>query len=132
MDQRAPFIADYRREVFEVADLARRYGISRKTAYKWIDRYEAEGPPGLLDRGWVQSVAARVPEPALDGGQRRSTDVRASLPRVRPPRHDSHRQRRALRDDGPRPVVHVVALVDSSWYPPRAGRAGLSAAERAP
>ena len=41
MDQRVQFIADYQRDVFDVADLARRYGISRKTAYKWIDRYDA-------------------------------------------------------------------------------------------
>ena len=40
MDQRVQFIADYQRDVFDVADLARRYGISRKTAYKWIDRYD--------------------------------------------------------------------------------------------
>ncbi len=30
--------------------LARRYGISRKTAYKWIERYEIGGPAGLIDR----------------------------------------------------------------------------------
>jgi len=50
MDQRVQFIADYQRDLFDVADLARRYGISRKTAYKWIDRYEAGGPAGLVDR----------------------------------------------------------------------------------
>ena len=50
MDQRVQFIADYQRDVFEVTDLARRFGISRKTAYKWIDRYEATGPAGLTDR----------------------------------------------------------------------------------
>ena len=50
MDQRVQFIADYQRDVFDVAELARRYGISRKTAYKWIDRYEAGGPAGLVDR----------------------------------------------------------------------------------
>jgi putative transposase len=50
MDQRVQFIADYQRDVFDVADLARRYGISRKTAYKWIDRYAASGPTGLVDR----------------------------------------------------------------------------------
>ena len=50
MDQRVQFIADYQRDVFDVADLARRYGISRKTAYKWIDRYAAGGPAGLVDR----------------------------------------------------------------------------------
>jgi len=50
MDQRRQFIADSQRDVFDVADLARRYGISRKTAYKWLDRFEMEGPPGLTDR----------------------------------------------------------------------------------
>ncbi|MGE4067451.1 MAG: IS481 family transposase [Vicinamibacterales bacterium] len=50
MDQRVRFIADYQRGVFDVADLARRFGISRKTAYKWIDRYAADGPAGLVDR----------------------------------------------------------------------------------
>ena len=50
MDQRVQFIADYQRDVFDVADLARRFGISRKTAYKWIDRYKADGPTGLVDR----------------------------------------------------------------------------------
>lgn len=50
VDQRVQFIADYQRDVFDVADLARRYGISRKTAYKWIERYAAGGPAGLVDR----------------------------------------------------------------------------------
>jgi transposase-like protein len=50
MDQRVQFIADYQHDVFDVAELARRYGISRKTAYKWIDRYDAAGPAGLVDR----------------------------------------------------------------------------------
>ena len=40
MDQRVQFIADYQRAVFDIAELARRYGISRKIAYKWIERYE--------------------------------------------------------------------------------------------
>jgi transposase InsO family protein len=50
MDQRVQFIADYQRDVFDVAELARRYGISRKTAYTWIDRYDVGGPAGLVDR----------------------------------------------------------------------------------
>ena len=47
MDQRVQFIADYQRDVFDLAELARRFGISRKTAYKWIDRYLRHGPVGL-------------------------------------------------------------------------------------
>lgn len=50
MDQRVQFIADYQRAVFDVTELACRYSISRKTAYKWIDRYAASGAAGLVDR----------------------------------------------------------------------------------
>jgi hypothetical protein len=46
MDQRVQFIADYQRDVFDVTELARRYDISRKTAYKWIDRSGVFGRPG--------------------------------------------------------------------------------------
>ena len=50
MDQRVQLIADYQRAVFDIAELARRYGISRKTAYKWIERSGRpliEHPDGL-------------------------------------------------------------------------------------
>jgi putative transposase len=50
MDQRVQFIADDHRDVFDVTELARRYAISRKTAYKWLDRYAAGGPAALGDR----------------------------------------------------------------------------------
>ena len=50
MDQRVQFIADYQHDVLDIAELARRYGISRKTAYKWIERYDAGGPAGLVDQ----------------------------------------------------------------------------------
>ena len=33
-----------------ISHLSRRYGISRKTAYKWINRYSQEGYEGLADR----------------------------------------------------------------------------------
>ena len=49
MDQRVQFIGDYQRQTFDVTELARRYGISRKTAYKWIERYAVAGPAGLVD-----------------------------------------------------------------------------------
>ena len=32
------------------AELCRRFGISRKTGYKWLERYEAIGPEGLEDK----------------------------------------------------------------------------------
>ena len=50
MDQRTQFIADYLREVLSVTELCDLYGVSRKTAYKWIERYLRQGPAGLEER----------------------------------------------------------------------------------
>jgi putative transposase len=49
MDQRTQFIADYLRESSSVTELCDLYGVSRKTAYKWIDRYLRHGPAGLQE-----------------------------------------------------------------------------------
>ncbi len=51
-------LMDQRRELMELAsqpganrrELARRYGISAKTLYKWLQRYEAQGCEGLADQ----------------------------------------------------------------------------------
>ena len=56
MDQRIQFITDWLRRTHTVSDLCALYGISRKSGYKWIDRYLREGPDWVLDR----SHAARV------------------------------------------------------------------------
>ena len=37
-------------ENWDVARAAERYDVSWKTAKKWADRYEAEGPAGMFDR----------------------------------------------------------------------------------
>lgn len=50
MDQRTQFVADYHRGLLSVRELGDRYGISRKTAYKWVARYDQAGRPGLSDR----------------------------------------------------------------------------------
>ena len=47
MDQRTQLIADYLRQSLTVTELCALYGVSRKTAYKWIDRYLHLGPAGL-------------------------------------------------------------------------------------
>ena len=50
MHQRTLFIADHLRGTRSVTELCAEYGIARKTAYKWIDRYIRRGPAGLEDR----------------------------------------------------------------------------------
>lgn len=50
MDQRIRFIAEYLEGYFPVSELCRQFGISRKTAYKWIERYMDFGAEGLADQ----------------------------------------------------------------------------------
>jgi putative transposase len=50
MDQKTQFIADDLRRTLSITELCTLYGVSRKTGYKWIDRYLKSGPPGLEDR----------------------------------------------------------------------------------
>jgi transposase InsO family protein len=44
------FVAEWNSEDFNLAELCEFYGITRKTGYKWIERYQAEGAEGLGDR----------------------------------------------------------------------------------
>ncbi len=50
MDQKTQFIADYLRQRQSITELCTNFGISRKTGYKWIDRYLHDGPQGLENR----------------------------------------------------------------------------------
>lgn len=50
MDERVLFIADYLRKSNNFSQLCERYGISRKTGYKWVERYRATGADGLIER----------------------------------------------------------------------------------
>lgn len=47
MDQKRLFIADYLTRSFTIVELGKRYGISRPTAYKWIQRFLNRGYEGL-------------------------------------------------------------------------------------
>lgn len=48
--ERHHFAQDLASGAWTMTELCVRYGISRNTGYKWLDRYAQEGPPGLLDR----------------------------------------------------------------------------------
>ena len=50
MDQNTPFIADDLRDRLAMTELCELYGVSRKTGYKWLDRYLTPGPQGLEER----------------------------------------------------------------------------------
>jgi transposase InsO family protein len=50
MQQKVLFIADYLRKVSNMTELCVRYGISRKTGYKWIQRFQSTGIDGLYEQ----------------------------------------------------------------------------------
>src|SRR5690349_7691770 len=50
MDHRLQFVAEAQRSAEPFVALCARFGIAPKTGYKWLARYEAEGPAGLHER----------------------------------------------------------------------------------
>jgi putative transposase len=50
VEQRQRFIEDHRLGLYAMSELCERYGISRKTGYKWLDRFEESGRTGLKDK----------------------------------------------------------------------------------
>ncbi len=60
MDERLRFVADWLSEDVTKTELCEAYGISRRTGYKWLSRYEADGPAGLADRSHAPLVHGRA------------------------------------------------------------------------
>lgn len=65
MDQRMQFVTEYASDLFTMTELAAQYGISRRTGYKWVERYDAEGVPGLADRSRRPHHSPQATDPAL-------------------------------------------------------------------
>jgi len=56
MDERVRFVSDWLSGEVSKSELCERYGVSRRTGYKWLGRYAAEGPAGLADRSHAPLV----------------------------------------------------------------------------
>ena len=65
MDQRVALVAEWLRAEWTVTELSQRYGVSRKTVYKWLGRYAAEAGAGLVDRSRAPHRAGRAIAPAV-------------------------------------------------------------------
>jgi transposase len=50
LDERVRFALACKDELESMSVLCRQFGISRRTGYKWLERYEQFGPAGLSDR----------------------------------------------------------------------------------
>lgn len=62
VEQRERFIRDHRLDLYAMTELCARYGISRKTGYKWLTRYDEGGRADLQDRSRApQHCPHRIP-----------------------------------------------------------------------
>jgi transposase-like protein len=59
MDERLRLVIEYRRGEIPMAELCRQAQVSRKTAYKWVERHDAGGVAGLHDRSRAPHVQGR-------------------------------------------------------------------------
>jgi len=67
MDERLRFIAAVKSGTGSISSLCRMFGISRKTAYKWLDRYARRGPEGLVELSRARHFHPNATSPeALD------------------------------------------------------------------
>lgn len=93
VDERMRFVMMVEAQEETFAATCRRFGVSRKTGYKWLERYETEGVSGLRDRSrephdHPQAVAVVVAECCLAVRHAHPTwgpvKVRAWLQRKKP------------------------------------------------
>jgi putative transposase len=68
VDQRIRFIAAVQEDPRgNFTRLCESFGIARSVGYKWLDRYRADGPAGLVDRGPVaRACPHRTPDAVVD------------------------------------------------------------------
>jgi len=64
MDQKVRLIGDWLKDEYTITELSQIYSVSRKTIYKWIERYQEKGPEGLdeLSRAPFNHPNATGPE----------------------------------------------------------------------
>lgn len=65
MEERLAFVREFATELFTMSELAVHYGISRKTGYKWVERYTAGGVMGLCDRSRRPHTSPLATDPEL-------------------------------------------------------------------
>nr|WP_242515930.1 integrase core domain-containing protein [Sorangium cellulosum] len=67
MDERLRFIVAAKDGDENFSELCRQFGISRKTGYKWLDRYDEHGPCGLQARAPIaHQHPHRTPDAVVD------------------------------------------------------------------
>ena len=66
MDQKIRFIIEYREDIVSFSELCHQFDISRKTGYKWVDRYLQKVLKGLWTGQEVPIPGRTGPEEIVD------------------------------------------------------------------
>jgi transposase InsO family protein len=66
VDQRMAFVMAYMQHRVTMAELCREYGVSRKTGYKWTQRFIDGGTPNLLNRATIPHLVAHAVTPEVE------------------------------------------------------------------
>jgi putative transposase len=104
MDERIGFIGEHTSGLWTMTELCERYGISRKTGYKWLGRYREAGAAGLAARSSAPLAHGRATPEAL-------TEAIVALRRERP-------------SWGPRKIVARLAALQPGIAWPSASTVG--------
>lgn len=124
MSERAMFVTEFLKDEMSVSELCRRYGVSRKTGYKWIERYETEGFAGLGDRSHAaHSCPHRMSETLAE----RLVGVRAKHPTWGPLKVRAWLAERYPRIDWPAPSTIGDLFTARGLTVPRKKRRGVPA-----
>ncbi len=93
MQERMKFIMNVLEGTYSMSELCGYYGISRKTGYKWVDRYRQGGVRSLYDRSRApihhpDEITPQVKDSILAVKERfpkwGARKIRARLERIRP------------------------------------------------
>lgn len=105
VEERLRFIDDWKTEDWTMAELCRHFGITRKTGYKWLERYEGAGLEGLQDQSRAPHRQAHaVPD---------ETEDRVIALRERHPFWGARKIRALLERDGEVKPVPAVSTIGS-------------------
>src|SRR5215210_1995153 len=60
MDERMAFVVAVRAGTVSMAEVCRRFGVSRPTGYRWLGRAAQEGPAGLVNHSRARTTQAHA------------------------------------------------------------------------
>src|SRR6185369_5623945 len=129
MDERIKFVARYLGDECTMTELCRAFGISRKSGYKWIERYQAGGVSGLVERSRTPHSHPNALSPAI---KRLILEARARRPNWGPRKLKVVLERRHPGADIPAASTIGRVLKSEGLIKPKARRRRRSAPHGVP